>query len=116
MRKTATCKLCGEPMPEGEEMFNYHGYSGDCPKPPLAVPVCAFCQKPSPDGNVCDVCKAAYSAGRQEGWEAGRSEIADLIAVIGAALTMDHPGRNVLVLVYDRIRALTPSPEPQKEK
>lgn len=29
------CALCGEPMPEGEEMFQYHGYSGDCPKPPL---------------------------------------------------------------------------------
>ncbi len=22
-------------MPEGESMFNYHGYSGPCPKPPL---------------------------------------------------------------------------------
>lgn len=22
-------------MPQGEEMFNYHGYSGPCPKPPL---------------------------------------------------------------------------------
>jgi len=30
-----TCKLCGEPMPEGEEVFFYHGYSGPCPKPPL---------------------------------------------------------------------------------
>lgn len=29
------CKLCGEPMPEGEEMFYYHGYSGPCPKFPL---------------------------------------------------------------------------------
>lgn len=29
------CKLCGEPMPRGEEMFYYHGYSGACPKPPL---------------------------------------------------------------------------------
>lgn len=29
------CGLCGEPMPEGEEMFKFHGYSGDCPKPPL---------------------------------------------------------------------------------
>lgn len=28
------CTLCGEPMPEGEEMFHYHGYSGPCPKPP----------------------------------------------------------------------------------
>lgn len=30
----ARCHLCGEPMPPGEEMFNYHGYSGPCPKPP----------------------------------------------------------------------------------
>lgn len=30
-----TCELCGEPMPPGEEMFKYHGYSGACPKPPL---------------------------------------------------------------------------------
>ena len=28
----ARCGLCGEPMPPGEEMFNYHGYSGPCPK------------------------------------------------------------------------------------
>ena len=32
----AKCGLCGEPMPAGEEMFNYHGYSGGCPVPPLA--------------------------------------------------------------------------------
>ena len=31
----ATCALCGEPMPAGEEMFKFHGYSGDCPKQPL---------------------------------------------------------------------------------
>ena len=31
----ANCELCGEPMPEGEEMFKFHGYSGPCPKPPL---------------------------------------------------------------------------------
>jgi hypothetical protein len=30
----ATCELCGEPMPPGEEMFKIHGYSGPCPKPP----------------------------------------------------------------------------------
>jgi hypothetical protein len=35
MTEIAKCGLCGEPMPEGEEMFNYHGYSGPCPKPPL---------------------------------------------------------------------------------
>lgn len=34
----AKCNLCGEPMPEGEEMFKYHGYSSPCPKPPLPKP------------------------------------------------------------------------------
>lgn len=29
-----TCALCGEPMPAGEEMFKYHGFSGPCPKSP----------------------------------------------------------------------------------
>jgi hypothetical protein len=36
MTADTQCELCGEPMPEGEQMFKYHGYSGDCPKPPLA--------------------------------------------------------------------------------
>lgn len=30
-----TCAVCGEPMPPGETMFKFHGYSGPCPKPPL---------------------------------------------------------------------------------
>lgn len=38
MEEKPKCKICGEPMPAGEEMFNYHGYSGDCPKPPLPKP------------------------------------------------------------------------------
>lgn len=25
-------------MPEGEEMFKFHGFSGPCPKPPLPQP------------------------------------------------------------------------------
>ncbi len=36
MTDRPTCALCGEPMPAGEEMFNYHGYSGPCPTPPKA--------------------------------------------------------------------------------
>ena len=35
MSEQAKCKLCGELMPAGEEMFNFHGYSGPCPTPPL---------------------------------------------------------------------------------
>lgn len=53
----AKCQLCGEPMPAGEEMFNYHGYSGPCPKPPRTDPrperplYSKFAQdKPNPEG------------------------------------------------------------------
>lgn len=35
MSEISRCVLCGEPMPAGEEMFKFHGYSGSCPKPPL---------------------------------------------------------------------------------
>lgn len=35
MVEQATCGICGEPMPPGEEMFKYHGYSGPCPAPAL---------------------------------------------------------------------------------
>lgn len=35
MSETARCELCGEPMPESEQVFKFHGYSGPCPKPPL---------------------------------------------------------------------------------
>jgi hypothetical protein len=41
MSEKTLCVLCGEPMPEGEEMFNYHGYSGPCPNPPLNKPSAA---------------------------------------------------------------------------
>ena len=33
----AKCELCGEPMPVGEEMFKYHGYSGPYPAKPGPV-------------------------------------------------------------------------------
>lgn len=36
--EVARCGLCGEPMPPGEQMFQYHGYSGKCPKPPMPAP------------------------------------------------------------------------------
>lgn len=29
------CEICGEPMPENEQMFKFHGYSCPCPKSPL---------------------------------------------------------------------------------
>ena len=38
MTETTKCNICGEPMPQGEQMFKFHGYSGPCPKPPLLKP------------------------------------------------------------------------------
>ena len=38
MSEQTKCELCGEPMPPGEQMFKFHGYSGPCPKPPLPQP------------------------------------------------------------------------------
>lgn len=35
-RVPGICALCKNPMPKGEEMFFYHGYSGNCP--PAAKP------------------------------------------------------------------------------
>ncbi len=31
----SNCELCGDPMPAGEEVFKFHGFSGPCPKPPM---------------------------------------------------------------------------------
>ncbi len=31
----SNCEICGEPIPPGEFMFKFHGYSGPCPKPPI---------------------------------------------------------------------------------
>ncbi len=33
MEELSKCNVCGETMPEGEQMFMYHGYSGPCPIP-----------------------------------------------------------------------------------
>ena len=49
----AKCEICGEPMPQGEEMFKFHGYSGPCPKPPLPIE-----KKPDPIA----ACKAMAAA------------------------------------------------------
>lgn len=43
----ALCGLCGQPMPPGEQMFQYHGYSGPCPKVESATKVAAVDLKPA---------------------------------------------------------------------
>lgn len=54
------CELCGEPMPAGEEMFKYHGYSGNCPKPPKAM-----------TNESTDYAELVKELG---GWSAGKSD------------------------------------------
>lgn len=45
MNERPNCDLCGEPMPEGEEMFKFHGHSGPCPKPPLSKSAAGLSQE-----------------------------------------------------------------------
>jgi hypothetical protein len=53
MSNKPLCELCGEPMPDGEEMFKYHGYSSDCPKPPKpdAMNMCKTCATRMPSAH-----------------------------------------------------------------
>lgn len=54
--KQQLCEVCGDPMPEGESMFKFHGYSGPCPKPPLVkeptLPVTEMIRKWAEDRNL----------------------------------------------------------------
>jgi hypothetical protein len=45
------CILCGDPMPSGEEVFKFHGYSGPCPKPRLKKsPMALYTKETLPTG------------------------------------------------------------------
>ena len=55
-------------MPPGEKMFNYHGYSGPCPKPPLR-------NAPSPDAPFqSEVAETAYQKAKELGISMSRDE------------------------------------------
>ena len=77
MGETMKCELCGEPMPQGEEMFKFHGYSGPCPAPPLP-------RKPS----EVEQLRAELAAARAEvetltrdrdGWERRTKELGSVV-------------------------------------
>lgn len=81
------CRLCGEPMPPGEEMFTYHGYSGGCPKDSRVEtsPKCRVCNSDKgvlvyPEDStqaICpDCCDKAEHADGETGhvWEYDRHE------------------------------------------
>lgn len=73
--EATACKICGEPMPKGEEMFNYHGYSGPCPKPPLPHPkkvILEYTQRDESDGYWLDI--TADGSPHNQLWFATASE------------------------------------------
>lgn len=69
------CTVCGEPMPAGEEMFKFHGYSGPCPKPPL----------PKVESNVRDIIRSSIKVGAP-----GLSDIVIDAIVRSAMLKIRH--------------------------
>jgi hypothetical protein len=88
---TAPCTLCGEPMPVGEEMFQFHGYSGNCTKPPLpnlskpSEPTPAWeaefnKQFPYPFGAQAPGVKAFIASVEREAEERGQASAAERIS------------------------------------
>ena len=65
------CVICGEPMPEGEEMFEFHGYSGPCPAPPLP--------KTEIKNPLLDAAKAAYRKHHLNDDSIGWQELSDIL-------------------------------------
>lgn len=64
------CTLCGEPMPVGEEMFKFHGYSGPCPKLP----------KPKEEKNyLLGAVKAAYRKHHLNDDSIGWQELSEIL-------------------------------------
>lgn len=71
------CELCGEPMPEGEQMFKYHGYSGPCPKPTKEK------AKPASESVSDDAEQARY-------WRTFRESVGPLCRAIVTARTPEE--------------------------
>lgn len=84
----SNCELCGEPMPAGEEMFMYHGHSGNCPKPPLPRAV-----KPT-----YDELETALTAARAEA-EALRATIGDSLEVMDSMIRAMYGNADCEVVV-----------------
>lgn len=103
-REIVTCRLCGEPMPPGEEMFNYHGYSGPCPKPPALA-----AEDESDEG-------AARPEGSGDSWAPPLRRPVPL-ATPQTETLLDVPHAEVDALVeaiYAERRALSPPPDVER--
>ena len=74
MADNPKCELCGEPMPPGEEMFKIHGYSGNCPKPPLPR------SEKSTTKELLEACKTALKALRSYQYGNSSPDLAEEVA------------------------------------
>ncbi len=68
------CKLCGNPMPEGEEMFHYHGYSSPCP-PKVGESRRDQLAKKYAEGTGDHYDRMSHKHAFQAGWDANSSEV-----------------------------------------
>jgi len=84
----SVCDLCGETMPEGEEMFRFHGFSCECPTenrqehravkaPPSAKPFSTYPEERAKLLSLAE--KVAQSAGEDA---ASADKLADLVRAI----------------------------------
>ena len=106
MEENPKCSLCGDPMPVGEEMFKFHGYSGPCPKPPLPTPAwhdefVAYCHFVRGSIQTCDSdAEGAFKVfktktvneQRKAGHDARNKEVATLTAKLQEAERKLEPG------------------------
>lgn len=120
MTKEAKCQLCGEAMPAGEEMFNYHGYSGPCPKPFLAASGSSSTVRHSDreaahqPTDPSAVVPAAAPTGRG-GSALAAEDRAWLDEGIASAWNVGTPNGQRLALRLTRIRAACAAPSEQIE-
>lgn len=83
------CEVCGEPTPEGEEMFRFHGYSGPCPKPPLP-------RKPTPVEALLEAARDLV-ASRSDTFKAGNNKRVGI---------QDESGEKMWIVPFDEMAAL----------
>jgi hypothetical protein len=128
-KRMASCQLCGEPMPKGEEMFSYHGYSGDCPKPPLTkmqrgsdkyiawLRWVGNTDDPHRHLQICDSdAEGSFKVYRQDPdfeWAAGRDDVADFVEKVAAKYT--DAARSILNGIVRDIRSMKRASAPAME-
>jgi hypothetical protein len=115
MVEQAKCGLCGEPMPPGEEMFNYHGLSGPCPKAPATPPPPEAGAIPGPTERDRNIDINGWYALVCDSYSGADQQVQSLIRRLAAAERDRDDARRVLneirIMAIDAIRDKWPVDE-----